>query len=923
MGRTLSKKQLGLSNRPNALLNRTFVSVSACLTAGCLTVALAGCSQIGSRQALDQRRLPFSVSADGSALKEIDSDTNRIEQLRDSIDGRIPGNPVREQSRTVQAVKTRPPKLSALPKMTLYAQPVVTADSNASQVSWEQDAQPVGAGGANGAGGAGGEDSADGAQSAFNPSAADPSAFDPSAEPPTQIFEQPVQPTSTMAAQSPRVANSRALTPILFNPEPLPTREAVAESPRTQLNRATDADTAALEPAPLQPSTMDFVPATTSATSTTSESPPAPAPPTEPLLVVDDHSSIIPLAETEESFQPAEGTDFSAATFRAGDSSGGEDDIESVPSKLPEVSPFPPVPEMQTAQAVDVTPPVVSSEAFAADAVVTKTLAQSPVNPGPGQPRVDETLGSQETGQSTSVNRGVVESDIELPGVVGNLEQTSAITVDTNLTHDWKTHPEPVRDPVPELAEESVESTTIEAPIVETDWIAEAATALPATDVAPEMAVSTLESTALEPSSSSRSLPELDPPVSDAIPATLPIVKLNQVAESDFEPLPEQIKRCPHCNHENCSGCSLPDAAQFAGHIPDFDPGRSVTPTPVAVASLPNVDLIKKNFANVEFSPTDLPLPSGAPTEEPPSRNIVASFDASEGQFRTASFDEGEDQREDGTDVPAVGVEALMKLNAVTWQSRLAQTVDLVKQQLVDHNIDSDTRTSLEVNLRLLDVLGRQMDDIVENQQQFSPSENQYWQDQLEAITSMLKIADPQDARANELLRHHTAHETLAHLRNAVAHLESLANLRVVSGEFCTEVSGYGQFQPFTSNVFPTGQKVLVYCEIENFNSDPHESDSGVTYRTRLRGSYAIYDSSGHAVQQAEFPTLEDVARKRRRDFYMHLPITIGDLAAGRYELHLLVEDLGGNKTASLTPPLEFIVEAFDERPVARQARRN
>jgi hypothetical protein len=272
--------------------------------------------------------------------------------------------------------------------------------------------------------------------------------------------------------------------------------------------------------------------------------------------------------------------------------------------------------------------------------------------------------------------------------------------------------------------------------------------------------------------------------------------------------------------------------------------------------------------------------------------------------------------------VPPVGVDALIKLNAVTWQSRLAQTVDLVQEQLNQQDIDSDTRTSLEVNLRLLDVLSRQMGDLVENQQQFSSSENQYWQDQLEAITSMLKVADPTDGRANELLRHHTAHQTLTHLRNAVAHLESLANLRVVAGEFCTEVSGYGQFTPFAQNVFPVGQKILVYCEVENFNSAEKETESGVSFLTRLRGSYAIYNSSGHAVQQAEFPTLEDSARKHRRDFYMHLPITIGNLEAGNYELHLLIEDLGGNKTASLTPPLQFTVEGSQDQPIARQARR-
>ena len=400
-------------------------------------------------------------------------------------------------------------------------------------------------------------------------------------------------------------------------------------------------------------------------------------------------------------------------------------------------------------------------------------------------------------------------------------------------------------------------------------------------------------------------MPVLDPPAKDLLIQSVPEEKNNQVAESDFEPMPEQAKVC--------TDCELPGTAMFAEHVPNFDPGRNIVPMPVDITSLDSAELIKKNFSSVEFSPTNLPLP----------QDVDASSSATANQFLAAGF-EGPANLEQTiqTDVPPVGVEALMKLNAVTWQSRLAQTVDLVQEQLKQQNIDSDTRTSLEVNLRLLDVLSRQMGDLVDNQQQFSTSENQYWQDQLEAITSMLKVADPVDGRANELLRHHTAHETLTHLRNAVAHLESLANLRVVAGEFCTEVSGYGQFKPFAHNVFPVGQKVLVYCEVENFNSTPQDSENGVSYLTRLRGSYAIYNSSGHAVQQAEFPTLADTARKRRRDFYMHLPITIGNLDAGNYELHLLIEDLGGNKTASLTPPLLFTVGGQQDQPVARQARR-
>ena len=135
-----------------------------------------------------------------------------------------------------------------------------------------------------------------------------------------------------------------------------------------------------------------------------------------------------------------------------------------------------------------------------------------------------------------------------------------------------------------------------------------------------------------------------------------------------------------------------------------------------------------------------------------------------------------------------------------------------------------------------------------------------------------------------------------------------MAALRVSAGKFCTEISGFGKYKPFPSSVFQAGQKTLVYCEVENYKSNAHIVNSESTYHTRLRGSYVIYDEQGRVAQQSEYPAVEDVARKRRRDFYMYFPIQIGDLAPGNYKLELLVEDLSSNKTAALKPGMTFQV---------------
>lgn len=776
-----------------------------------VSIGSTGCSKLGSQGGLDHRKFPFSNGTAQSAIESPLQRASKSRQLRrDQVANRVPNNPVREEVRDVQNVTARPPKLSAMPKMTMFAESVAT---DASQVSFEEDVAPAK------------PDTAQKSQS----------AFDPTAEPPAQIFAQPVQ-TTTDQGPTTRVASSRTLTPMLFNPK---TREV-----NDFQGSLRDSQASARVAPPVRKTTNPIQARKT----------------IEPLLVVDEKSDAPP--------------------------------VPPAPTRIAEISPFPEIPEMLPMEKAPDLDPVVSSEAFATN---RKTITPIQISTESNEqsmntPVVDSTMGNHLTDLQPLTTPTVVESDIEITSNVENNIEAHGIKVDADLAGDFEAFPITPTAPTPTPPEEpetKIVESTIEPMVVKV-----ASLPPPLPQVQP--------------------MPQLDPPSEGLLIQSIPEVEQNQVAESDFEPMPQPAKRCLTCDHDTCLGCELPETAVFAEQVPNFDPGRSIVPMPVDIASLDSTELIKQSFSNVTFSPTDLPLPNG----------IDTSLDTSENQFVAAAFEDTVDVEQTiQTDVPPVGVEALMKLNAVTWQSRLAQTVDLVEEQLNEQNIDSDTRTSLEVNLRLLDVLSRQMGDLVENQQQFSSSENQYWQDQLEAITSMLKVADPIDGRANELLRHHTAHETLTHLRNAVAHLESLANLRVVAGEFCTEVSGYGQFNPFAYNTFPVGQKVLVYCEVENFNSTPQDSETGVEYLTRLRGSYAIYNSSGHAVQQAEFPTLKDTARKRRRDFYMHLPITIGNLAAGNYELHLLIEDLGGNKTASLTPPLLFTVDQ-QEQPVARQARR-
>jgi hypothetical protein len=243
--------------------------------------------------------------------------------------------------------------------------------------------------------------------------------------------------------------------------------------------------------------------------------------------------------------------------------------------------------------------------------------------------------------------------------------------------------------------------------------------------------------------------------------------------------------------------------------------------------------------------------------------------------------------------------------NTVPWTEKLSETIQNVQSRLAIEN-EPAARNGMEVNLRLLEVLQRQMADVEVRQDSLSDEEKQYWQHQLDAIALMLNSSDSADS---DLTRHSTVINTLEHLRKAVERLESIAELQIKNGAFCTEVSGFGQFKAFPTTTFTPGQRMLVYCEVENYSTVQVQEISQTEAHTRLRGSYVIYDQQGRAVQQSEYPIVQDIARKRRRDFYMHFPIQLESLAPGSYKLELMVEDLNGNKTASIEPDLEFQVK--------------
>jgi hypothetical protein len=136
----------------------------------------------------------------------------------------------------------------------------------------------------------------------------------------------------------------------------------------------------------------------------------------------------------------------------------------------------------------------------------------------------------------------------------------------------------------------------------------------------------------------------------------------------------------------------------------------------------------------------------------------------------------------------------------------------------------------------------------------------------------------------------------------------TIAKFEVTHGAFCTEILGFGQITRFLDARFSSNQQLLIYCEAENYQSRKMDTNAGSQFVTRLKGRYRILDQQGKSVQSGDFPEVEDVSNRQRRDFFLYFPVLLNDLPSGNYRLELQVEDLAKHQTSTLDPELIFSV---------------
>jgi hypothetical protein len=148
----------------------------------------------------------------------------------------------------------------------------------------------------------------------------------------------------------------------------------------------------------------------------------------------------------------------------------------------------------------------------------------------------------------------------------------------------------------------------------------------------------------------------------------------------------------------------------------------------------------------------------------------------------------------------------------------------------------------------------------------------------------------------------------LPELRLATQRLSAVAeSLEVKSLAFCKEIQSFGQVTKFETNRFEPGQKVILYCEIDNFVAK--STPDG--YETALQGSYEVFDSKGQKVAGQVLPADKQVCANYLRDYFIAYQMGLPTgLEPGDYRLELTMECLNGQKYGQSSIPVTITAAA-------------
>lgn len=147
-------------------------------------------------------------------------------------------------------------------------------------------------------------------------------------------------------------------------------------------------------------------------------------------------------------------------------------------------------------------------------------------------------------------------------------------------------------------------------------------------------------------------------------------------------------------------------------------------------------------------------------------------------------------------------------------------------------------------------------------------------------------------------------------------------SMRIARVELCSTVTGFGRYEPM-GTTFAAGRpnRVIVYTELDKVSHRPsHDGDPGRTLgATSAEELWAVevsqelrmtHDADGSMQWRTPEEKIIEVARNRRRDFYLVQSVTLPQtLSVGNYALKVIVRDKLSGATDERIVPVRIVAD--------------
>ena len=139
--------------------------------------------------------------------------------------------------------------------------------------------------------------------------------------------------------------------------------------------------------------------------------------------------------------------------------------------------------------------------------------------------------------------------------------------------------------------------------------------------------------------------------------------------------------------------------------------------------------------------------------------------------------------------------------------------------------------------------------------------------------------------------------------------LRQVRPLKIPNAVLCWSVQSFGNYEALLEPwKFPAGatSMVVLYCELAGFRSEASTDKPG-WFRTLLGERLAILTIDGKELWNYDEPSIEDLCRRPRRDFFVTKKLRIpSNLPIGPYVLKVTIRDQVANRVTETNVPFEI-----------------